>query len=193
MTSASKLLIGGAATTGVIGVSSVAYTSPREKPTTIRQALEKEGRTVLSSSDSRWEIKAHAYTSMVAKDPTLKIYRKDTVTAVELSRYCLETLEGLNEKRKYKKAKELCLAPTVKDKLSKEGKSISSDLSSKLSSYKSHSTNDDKTIPPEQIGNKTNGNVTDEEFKKWCNTYSEVELTEGTDKNYERIVHWCTN
>ncbi|AEW45041.1 hypothetical protein MHC_00875 [Mycoplasma haemocanis str. Illinois] len=181
--------------TGVAGVTGagVFYLKPWNKKISVKQELQKLNKTILeSTNDSRWEVKVHFYNTNISKHPHLKINDKNQITKEELSSWCSEVLKKSNSEDLHNKAKAWCLAPVVKDKLAKENKTILTNLNTKLQSYKSHNTNDNKVIPTTQIENKEKGNLSDGDFKKWCETYSESELLEGADENYERIVHWCT-
>ncbi|AEG72534.1 hypothetical protein MHF_0239 [Mycoplasma haemofelis Ohio2] len=181
-----------AGATGATGAG-VFYFKPWEKGISVKQGLQQLNRTILdSSSDSRWEVKVHSYNTNISKHPNLKISNKNTITKEDLSSWCSETLGKDNSEDLHNKAKAWCLAPSVKDKLAKEGKTILTDLATKLQSYKGHNTNDNKVIPVTQTENKEKAKLEAGDFKKWCSTYSEVELMEGTDENYGRIVHWCT-
>ncbi|AEG72473.1 hypothetical protein HF1_01520 [Mycoplasma haemofelis str. Langford 1] len=188
-------LLGASIATGVASASAVGalYFKPWEKGISVKESLEKLDRSILTSaSDSRWDIKVHIYTTSISTKLNLKINDKDTITKEELSSWCSSTLEKTNSEDLHNKAKEWCLAPSVRDKLSKEKKTISDSLSTKLGEYKKHKTDDDKKIPLDQMENKAQDNLQEEDFKKWCNTYSQKELREGEDKNYDRIAHWCT-
>ncbi|AEG72509.1 hypothetical protein HF1_01820 [Mycoplasma haemofelis str. Langford 1] len=190
-----KLLgVGAAAGAASVTTAGVFYIKSGEKEATIKQELQKLNKKILTSkSDTRWDIKAHIYGTSITNNPKLKIDDKNTITKEELSTWCSTTLEKTNSEDLYNKAKAWCLTPSVKDKLSKESKQILASLTTKLSEYKGHSNNEDLNIPTSEIGNKEKTNLQESELKTWCNTYSEVELEDGTDKNYNRIVKWCTS
>ncbi|AEW45006.1 hypothetical protein MHC_00700 [Mycoplasma haemocanis str. Illinois] len=188
-------LLGIGVATGVASASGAGfiYFKPRNKGITIKQALEKLDKSILTSkSDSRWDIKAHIYNSIASAKPDLKINNKNTITREELYSWCSSTLKQTNSESLYNQAKEWCLSPSIKDKLSKAGKTISDSLKTKLDEYKKHKTDDDKKIPLDQMENKAQDNLQEEDFKKWCNIYAQKELQEGEDKNYDRIANWCT-
>ncbi|AEW45025.1 hypothetical protein MHC_00795 [Mycoplasma haemocanis str. Illinois] len=189
-----KLLgVGAVAGTASVATSGVFYFRPLNKVASVKQELQKLNKKILTfKSDSRWDIKAHIYSTSVTNNPKLKINNKDTITGGELSSWCSMTLEKTNSEDLYNKAKAWCLAPSVKDKLSKESKQIASSLTTKLNEYKGNSNHEDLNIPASEIGNKEKSNLQESDLKDWCSTYSEVELKDETDKNYNRIVKWCT-
>ncbi|AEG72486.1 hypothetical protein HF1_01660 [Mycoplasma haemofelis str. Langford 1] len=194
MTSSAKLLSTAAATTGAAGTAGAIYFKPWEQKITIKQELEKLGKTILKTpSDSRWEIKEYIYKTTVSKTPTLKIDNKDTLTKDELSRWCLDVLDKPHSQDLHNKAKAFCLAPSIKDKLSKNSKTIPESLSTQVGNYKNHQTDDDLKIPKQEMENKEQNTLTEGDLKKWCNSRLELELSDGEDKNYKRVEKWCTS
>ncbi|AEG72527.1 hypothetical protein MHF_0232 [Mycoplasma haemofelis Ohio2] len=191
MTLIPKLLSLGALISGAVGV---AILKPWQKDISVKQELEKLNKTILTSkTDSRWEIKAHTYKSIIATDSKLKIDGKDTISKEDLSNWCLDAFKKPHSQELTNKAQSFCLAPTVKDKLSKNNKSIPSSLGTQLEDYKKHASEDSLVIPKGEIENKEKNDLSEDDLKKWCSTYSEVELLDGEDKNYNRIEKWCTS
>ncbi|AEW45017.1 hypothetical protein MHC_00755 [Mycoplasma haemocanis str. Illinois] len=194
MTASVKLISIASVTTGAVGTAGVIYFKPKQANVTIRQELEKLGKTILrKAEDSRWEIQEYIYKEVISKTPSFKIDDKGVLTKNELSQWCLESLNKPYSLDLYNKVKAFCLAPSAKDKLSKNNKTVATSLTQQVENYKKYTQNDDLKIPEQEMENKKQDTLTEGDLKKWCNSHLGMELYDGDDKNYKRVEKWCTN
>ncbi|AEG72488.1 hypothetical protein MHF_0189 [Mycoplasma haemofelis Ohio2] len=210
--------IGALSTAGIAGACGGGYLLMKEK--TIGDRISKEGLSLIKTGDSAsWGLAAkhlklsdEALVLDLAKFDA-EIKNKENMdldkAKVALEKWCQEAigkdLSDQNVKDYLSKAKSRCITPPsdIREKLSREGKSLVSNWNNKFEALKAASTQDtdlkshltviDSTITEEVSAANTQKDKYSSALQKWCESKLELKIESSDyDTTYPKVVSRCT-